>query len=212
MANTVKIKRGSSAPTTSDLSDFELGFCTSNNLLYIRSGNAIKKISQTLELTLDADSTDETIPTSEAVYDFVDGFFLRKTGGITGELYYDSITETNKLVTESAATTISEKYIRAAGDNVEVGVENWSARPLVKEDGFYLNDNNRWLHTGVFRSSEQITSPIGKFSNRIEIGTSRIAANESDIIELQTSDEVVTMSVDQVAKSITLNTIEKIYI
>lgn len=44
MSNTIKIKRGASAPSTANLQSYELGFDTTNKILYINNNGTITKI------------------------------------------------------------------------------------------------------------------------------------------------------------------------
>lgn len=56
MSNIVKIKHGSTVPTSDNLESYELGYCTGDEGLYIKEGDEVKKINET-DKTISVETT-----------------------------------------------------------------------------------------------------------------------------------------------------------
>ena len=102
MANRFKIRRGSSIPTIDKLENFELGYCTSDGLLYINKGGQIVSIGTKLtQIITDSQHSADFAISADAVYNFVNNNYVKKTdfigkylpltgGKLTGDLSFSA--------------------------------------------------------------------------------------------------------------------------
>lgn len=169
MSNTIKIKQGSSIPTSSDLENGELGYCSGNNKLYIGT------------------SSGPTVP------DNSNGKYLSLSGGtLTGDILFSNSNSTQatqpNLKWKTWGANSSTPYIGFATDQTD-GTFVWSLKGTAYETGLAIgggSENLLWKGTKIATISD-----IGKGTITIkQNGTNKgnFTLNQSNNVTIELTD------------------------
>lgn len=117
MANTIRVKRGSGTPTTSQLGNYEIGYSTTGDRLYINDNGTIVDLSTTSPDRISSGYTKNNIyinthpENNGAIIPFYnnDIAYLTYRGG-SFKIYYDGVEQINTSASNAFTTVFNGEY------------------------------------------------------------------------------------------------------
>ena len=151
MANTFLIKHGSSAPTSSNLQSYELGFSTSTNSLYLNNGSAILRFPN-------SDQSENTFLqlSGGTLTGVLNGTSIVCTGNITAPNFIGIASSANATNARSNFCDIAQGYNYDSGElhiNYECAT---TGKPILK---YIFRDGNKG-YSSIYCKNLETTGTI----------------------------------------------------